>query len=240
MVGSGEELYCNQVCNKVKLLIQGHLFHVDLHVLELSGAYIVLGAQWLKQLEPVLMDYRTFTMNFNGPSYMELKGDAYESPTTISYRQFQKIIQGDHAAQLFSLRAFDPQIEKPIVSQLTHTYPNVQQLILQYSSLFDEPKHLPPPPPSDHSIPLLPYSAPVNVRPYRYPYAQKLEIEAQVTKLLENGWIQPSNSPFSSPVLLLKMKDGSWRMCVDYRGLNALTIKWLHEFLASNQNYKSQ
>ncbi|MCI66543.1 hypothetical protein A2U01_0087801, partial [Trifolium medium] len=73
---------------------------------------------------------------------------------------------------------------------------------------------------------LLPPSAvPVNVRPYRYPHAQKVEIEAQVRKLLANGWITPSNSPFSSPDLLLKKKDGSWRMCVDYRTLNALTIK---------------
>jgi hypothetical protein len=71
-----------------------------------------------------------------------------------------------------------------------------------------------------------PTAAPVNVRPYRYPHAQKIEIEAQVQKLLSNGWIQPSNSPYSSPVLLLNKKDGSWRMCVDYRALNALTIKY--------------
>lgn len=53
----------------------------------------------------------------------------------------------------------------------------------------------------------------------------KLKLSPRLPKLLVNGWIQPSNSPFSSPVLLLKKKDDSWRMCVDYRALNALTIK---------------
>ncbi|MCI10516.1 hypothetical protein A2U01_0031609, partial [Trifolium medium] len=98
-------------------------------------------------------------------------------------------------------------------------------LLTRYASLFHEPKQLPPPRFTDHQIPLVPNAAPVNVRPYRYPHAQKLEIESQVQKLLENGWIQPSNSPFSSPVLLLKKKDGTWRMCVDYRALNAVTVK---------------
>lgn len=65
----------------------------------------------------------------------------------------------------------------------------------------------------------------MNVRPYRYPHSQKQEIEAQVAKFLNTGWIQPSTSPFSSPVLLLKKKDGSWRMCVDYRALSAVTVK---------------
>ncbi|MCH80967.1 Ty3/gypsy retrotransposon protein, partial [Trifolium medium] len=107
----------------------------------------------------------------------------------------------------------------------THSNPIIHHLLQQYSSLFGEPTQLPPPRFTDHGIPLIPTAAPVNVRPYRYPHVQKLEIESQVQKLLQNGWIQPSNSPFSSPVLLLKKKDGSWRMCVDYRALNAITIK---------------
>jgi hypothetical protein len=65
----------------------------------------------------------------------------------------------------------------------------------------------------------------VNSRPYRYSPFHKNEIEKQVKALLESGLIVPSVSPFASPVLLVKKKDGSWRFCVDYRKLNDSTIK---------------
>jgi hypothetical protein len=77
----------------------------------------------------------------------------------------------------------------------------------------------------DHHIPLIASATLVNVKPYRYSPAQKDEIEHQLKEMLKNGIIQPSVSPFASPVLLVRKNNGSWRFCVDYRRLNALTVK---------------
>ena len=65
----------------------------------------------------------------------------------------------------------------------------------------------------------------MNIRPYGYPPALRDEIEKQVVDMLHQGLIQPNTSLFSSPVLLVKKKDGSYCFCVDFRHLNAMTMK---------------
>lgn len=106
--------------------------------------------------------------------------------------------------------------------------PDIQLLLQQYDHLFQEPTDLPPQRSYDHHIPLVTGAQPVNVRPYRYAPHQKDEIERQVNEMLRAGIIQHSVSPFASPVLLVKKKDGKWRFCVDYRHLNAITVKNKH------------
>ncbi|KAH0781176.1 hypothetical protein KY290_000774 [Solanum tuberosum] len=66
---------------------------------------------------------------------------------------------------------------------------------------------------------------PVNKRPYRYPSVKKDIIEELVQQMLDQGIVQPSSSPFASPVVLVGKKDGSWRLCVDYSDLNMHTVK---------------
>lgn len=77
----------------------------------------------------------------------------------------------------------------------------------------------------DHVIPLLDEGITVNQRQYRLPHHKKNAKEALIKQLLEAQMIRPSVSPYSSPVILVKKKDGTWRLCVDYRKLNSNTIK---------------
>jgi hypothetical protein len=101
----------------------------------------------------------------------------------------------------------------------------IAQLLSNFSHVFNPPASLPSKRTNDHQIMLQPNVQPVSVRPYRYPYYQKTEIERMVKELLHAGFIRPSHSPFSSPVLLVRKADGDWRFCIDYRALNDLTIK---------------
>ena len=94
-----------------------------------------------------------------------------------------------------------------------------------HCKVFENPKGLPPIRHHDHAINLIPGSASPNIRPYRYPYVQKSEIECMVVEMLELGIIQPSQSSFVALVVLVHKKDGSWRMCPEYKELNKITIK---------------
>jgi hypothetical protein len=106
------------------------------------------------------------------------------------------------------------------------TTDNVLQCLLdEFADVFATPTSLPPSRPVDHRIHLLPGTAPIVVRPYRYPQLLKDKIKNQCSDMLAQGLIRPSTSPFSAPVLLVKKKDGTWRFCVDYRALNAKTVK---------------
>jgi hypothetical protein len=101
----------------------------------------------------------------------------------------------------------------------------VQDIIEQFAAIFKLPKGMPPIRDCDHQIPLLPGTRPVQMRPYRYAPALKDEIEKQVAEMLQSGIVQLSKSAFSSSVILVKKKDQTYRFCVDYRHLNALTLK---------------
>lgn len=101
----------------------------------------------------------------------------------------------------------------------------VQQLLEEYKDVFQEPTKLPPSRALDHTIPLMPGVEPPHSRPYRVPHHQKDEMEKQIQHLLDNKLIRPSQSPYAAPVLLVKKKDSTMRLCTDFRKLNSVTIK---------------
>jgi hypothetical protein len=103
--------------------------------------------------------------------------------------------------------------------------PDMQSLLTEFSDIFATPTTLPPRCALDHIISLDVDARLVNSRPYHYSPLQKDEIERQIPDMIQAGVATTSMSPFASPVLLIKKKDGLWCFCVDYRKLNALTIK---------------
>jgi hypothetical protein len=110
-------------------------------------------------------------------------------------------------------------------SDTTSPTPELTNILSSFDDIFQETKELPPARDIDHKIPLHNEASIVNTRPYRLSFKQKDTIEALILQLLQNQVIRPSVSPYSSPAILVKKKDGSWRLCIDYRKLNNLTVK---------------
>ena len=100
-------------------------------------------------------------------------------------------------------------------------------IIQQYLDVFPDslPQELPPQREIDHRIELEPGAGPTSRATYRMSYTELDELRKQLKELEEAGHIRPSKSPFGAPVIFVKKKDGTMRMCVDYRALNKITIK---------------
>jgi hypothetical protein len=113
----------------------------------------------------------------------------------------------------------------PIQFEQLDVPPAMKALLSEFASVFAPPVGMPPSRECDHTIPLVHGATPVKICPYRYPPAIKDEIEHQISEMLQASIVHHSSSQFSSPVLMVKKKDNSWRFCVDFRHLNALTVK---------------
>nr|GFA68520.1 retrovirus-related Pol polyprotein from transposon 297 family [Tanacetum cinerariifolium] len=101
----------------------------------------------------------------------------------------------------------------------------LNQLLEEYAGVFTMPTELSQYRSFDHKIPFKTDNVSINIRPYRYPPTQKDTIETMIKELLDSRIVRPSNSPSSSPIVMVKKKDRSWRMCIDYRHLNKKTVK---------------
>jgi hypothetical protein len=99
-------------------------------------------------------------------------------------------------------------------------------IVCEYPDVFpDDLPEMPPDRDIEFIIELQPGTAPISKRPYRMPPNELAELKIQLHDLLDKGYIRPSASPWGCPALFVKKKDNSLRLCVDYRPLNAVTIK---------------
>ena len=106
------------------------------------------------------------------------------------------------------------------------TDPSLVRVILDYRDVFpDELPQLPPIRETKFSIDLLLETTPISKAPYRMAPAELQELKIQLKEMLDKGFIRPSVSPWGAPVLFVKKKDDSLRLCIDYRLLNQVTIK---------------
>ncbi|GKF59641.1 hypothetical protein Tco_0176427 [Tanacetum coccineum] len=124
----------------------------------------------------------------------------------------------DHGSYLFVAQV----VEKEPAERRLEDVP----VICEFPDVF--PEDLPGLPPSrqvEFGIELVPGAAPVARAPYRLAPSEMKELAKQLQELSDKGFIRPSSSPWGAPVLFVKKKDGSFRMCIDYRELNKLTIK---------------
>ncbi|WVZ71092.1 hypothetical protein U9M48_019716 [Paspalum notatum var. saurae] len=99
-------------------------------------------------------------------------------------------------------------------------------IVREYPDVFpEELPGLPPVRAIEFAIDLIPGTAPIAKAPYRMSGKEYDELKKQLDELLKKGFIRDSVSPWGAPVLFVKKKDGTMRMCIDYRDLNAVTIK---------------
>jgi hypothetical protein len=124
-----------------------------------------------------------------------------------------------------------PELEEEACHHLSvdHKESNPIEAIRIVSEIPDVfPEELPGMPPErkvEFAIELIPGTTPISKRAYRVSGPELVELKKQIYELLEKGYIRPSTSPWAAPILFVEKKDGTKRMCIDYRALNEVTVK---------------
>ncbi|GJV47321.1 putative reverse transcriptase domain-containing protein [Tanacetum coccineum] len=165
----------------------------------------IIGMDWLSKYSAVIDCAKKIVRIPSGATSNRSRGDGVVIRTTG---------RGSTRDLKISQRRSD--LRKRLYDQLLKIFPNVF------------PEDLPGLPPTrqvEFQIDLVPGVAPVARAPFRLAPSEMKELSEQLKELSDKGFIRPSSSPWGAPVLFIKKKDGSFRMCIDYRELNKLTVK---------------
>jgi hypothetical protein len=192
----GGKVATYQLTRQVPIKLGSSIFRTTLLIMGLESVDILLGTDWLTR-HHALIDVAARAIEIHSPSCGEL---------TL-------YLPNQGCTHSCALTMVESPLEKiPVVCEYPDVFP-------------DELPGMPPDRDIEFSIELQPGTAPISKRPYRMPPAELVELKKQLQELLDKGFIRPSTSPWGCPALFVKKKDESLRLCVDYRPLNAVTIK---------------
>lgn len=240
----------------VTLNVAGYREQIDFIVLPLNHYDIILGMPWLRQTNPVIdWGKPSVTVRSKGYSYTFADVDIESNTATdkeekddggrtiISANQIKRAAKYEEVFAVF----ISPQTIKHHLGRVEHSdrslvHPTTeasvytQQLMKEFHDVFPEKlKGLPPIRSIDHRIETIPGSTPPSRPTYRMSSVELDELKKQLDDLIESGFIQPSKSPYGAPVLFVKKKDGTIRMCIDYRALNKQTIRNVYPLPRSDE-----
>ncbi|KAL5775879.1 hypothetical protein ACOSP7_013436 [Xanthoceras sorbifolium] len=203
----GHSVIVNRVSRDCPIRIQEYEFPGDLMELPFHDFDLILGMDCLKRV----------TLRTSNGAEVLMVGDRrdYLSNVISTITALKLIRKGCEAylAHVVDSRKVDFSLQNiPTVCDFSDVFP-------------EELPDLPPEREVEFVIDVIPGTAPISIAPYRMAPAELKELKLQLQELLDKGFIRPSVSPWEAPVLFVKKKDGSMRLCIDYRQLNKLTIK---------------
>eukprot|EP00261_Vitis_vinifera_P032286 XP_019073529.1 PREDICTED: uncharacterized protein LOC109121999 [Vitis vinifera] len=214
----GGKVETKWVCHACVLYIGGLEVTMDLVLLDISSFDVIVGMDWLARHHAVLDCYlKKVTFQTSSGSYMSFYGDRRLTFIPLIRNLDDKWSRKDGRHYfLFNLKGEGKKM----------TTIDCIPMVCEFADVF--PKELPCLPPHremDFSIELYPGTDPISIAPYRMAPVELKELNIQLQELQTKGFIRPSTSPWGAPVLFVKKKDGSLRLCVDYRKLNRVTVK---------------
>ncbi|GJV94010.1 putative reverse transcriptase domain-containing protein [Tanacetum coccineum] len=224
-LADGRIIWVNTVLLGCTLNFLNHPFHVDLMPVEMGTYDVIIGMDWLTKYQAVIDCAKKIVRIPFGSEILIFHGDGSRNKrgtrlNIISCTKAQKyLLQGCHVflAHITIKETGDKSKKKqlqdvPIVKNFPEVFP-------------EDLPGLPHTRQVEFHIDLVPGAAPVARAPYRLAPSEMKELADQLQELSDKGFIRPSSSPWGAPVLFVKKKYGSLRMCIDYRELNKLTVK---------------